>query len=147
VPYGEVISLWDVSDRHNPRRLEPPLNLSNTSAQSVVFAPNTPLLAVVGEDGRVQLWDITDPANPAPIDALAVAGGRPVTALAFSADGRLLAGTDSAGILTLWDSSRLIRFLDDPVARACAVAGRGLTPEEWQTYLPDDPYTDVCLQR
>ena len=41
-----------------------------------------------------------------------------------------LAGTTDgdAGLLTL----------------ACTLAGRDLTTQEWQTYLPDRPYQDVC---
>ena len=28
--------------------------------------------------------------------------------------------------------------------RACAVAGRNLTPQEWSRYLPEQSYTPVC---
>ena len=60
-------------------------------------------------------------------------------AVAFSADDRLLHFAGSSGSLLSWNL--------DPVswrAAACRLAGRQLTKQEWQTYLPNRPFTKTC---
>jgi hypothetical protein len=44
----------------------------------------------------------------------------------------------------LWDHSPLNDLRADPVAHACAIAGRGLTAEEWARYIPELPYRRSC---
>jgi hypothetical protein len=56
--------------------------------------------------------------------------------------GHTLATAFDDGTVLLWDV--------DPAAwlkRACAVAGRPLTPPEWQDLLPGRPYRPSCGTR
>jgi hypothetical protein len=59
-------------------------------------------------------------------------------------DGRastlVIAGAD--GSVRTWDLR-----VETWLAKACQMAGRGLTQEEWRTYLPDRAYRDPCRAR
>jgi WD40 repeat protein len=90
------------------------------------------MLAAGGD--QVFLWDLasgTVLGSPFP-------GVAPDTAY-FSPDGRhlyVLGGSGEAWIMDVdplsWD------------ARACRIAGRTLTEQEWSTVLPDRPYEPAC---
>ena len=61
---------------------------------------------------------------------------------AFSPDGKRLAVSGVESLAMLWDI--------DPAVwrrRACAIAGRNLTREEWRLYLPaGKPYRTTCSE-
>jgi WD40 repeat protein len=105
------------------------------------------LLAVGLENGQLKLWSVFDGRwigqdVQGPIMDLSDETPLPVPAIAsFSPDGRHLAGAGPKGALWRWE-------LDvDPAAwrdRACRIAGRNLTPEEWALDIPDQPYYRVC---
>ena len=57
----------------------------------------------------------------------------------FSPDGRELLMTAADGRGAIWDV--------DPMSwaqRACRLANRTLTPEEWEEFLPGRPYEPAC---
>jgi WD40 repeat protein len=101
---------------------------------SMSFSPDGSLLATAGSEGTATLWEVgsrkrigpplTGPPNP----GVAV----------FAPTGHTLATAFDDGVL-LWDV--------DPASwlkRACAVAGRPLTQQEWQEFLPGRPYQPSC---
>jgi WD40 repeat protein len=95
--------------------------------------------SAVGADaaGHVVLWDVPSRSTigdplPGPV------AGRSVAA-AFTPDGRGVVVVSDTGDGWIWDVD-----LSDWLARACAVAGRSFTPEEWQHFLPDRPYHATC---
>jgi WD40 repeat protein len=93
-------------------------------------------LATGGDDGTVRLWDIeTGQAVGAPLPGL------PNTTVApsFTPDGtHLLVGYET-GDAYMWD----IRP-ESLVRHACRVAGRRLTPAEWNEFLPGREYDPAC---
>jgi hypothetical protein len=95
--------------------------------------------SAIGADaaGHVVLWDVPSRSTigdplPGPV------AGRSVAA-AFTPDGRGVVVVSDTGDGWIWDVD-----LSDWLARACAVAGRSFTPEEWQHFLPDRPYHATC---
>jgi len=44
----------------------------------------------------------------------------------------------------LWDLAKLNDLRDRPLQQACALAGRGLTRDEWARYVAGLPYQNTC---
>lgn len=93
------------------------------------------VLASMGGDGTVIFWDMNQ--------------GRPIApplhtntesdAHTISPDGTRLYEGAFSSMVELWRLS--------PVAwedRACAIANRNLSPEEWERFLGDEPYRETC---
>jgi WD40 repeat protein len=96
-------------------------------------------LASASFDGTVILYDVAShqPIGE-PLDA-GYPGGVSVSPL--TPDGRTLAASYGDGHIVLWDV--------DPASwqrRACALAGRNLTRDEWRQYLGTRPYEKTCAQ-
>jgi WD40 repeat protein len=132
------VRVWRVADQ---RPAFPPLAGHAGPITGAAFNPAGSLLATTTLFGATRLWD---PATGLGYGDELVASARPASATssiafppflglrnAFSPDGKVLAvaGVETLGML--WDV--------DPAVwrrRACTIAGRNLTPEEWKLYLP-----------
>ncbi|WAZ26592.1 caspase family protein [Streptomyces cinnabarinus] len=147
---SQRVALYDVRDRSRPRRLA---ELPSTAApvRALAFSPTDALLAVGAQDGSIVLWDITQRTHPRQLTELnGIRSG--VTLLAFGPDGRHLAATEdgvdvAAGRTIVWDISRIAAVVTQPVQRACALAGRGLSRQEWPRYTDGLPYQNTCGSR
>jgi WD40 repeat protein len=102
------------------------------------FSPDGSVLVTSGSEGTTALWDLRSGKR---IGALL--HGPPSQGVAtFEPTGHTLAIAFNDGTVLLWDI--------DPTSwrmRACAVAGRRLTPQEWQDFLPGRPYQPSCGTR
>jgi WD40 repeat protein len=130
---GKVL-LWDT---HTGRQLGPPLAGHASAVGGAAFSPDGRVLATV--NGEAILWDV---ASRKQIGAALPARSPGPHALAFLPGGSQLAAASPSGSVLVWDV--------DPTAwraRACAVAGRTLTRQEWEEFLPGRAYQDVCPAR
>ena len=117
--------------------VRPPIPAHSGWALNVSWAPDGTLFASAGQDGRVILWDgrtgerlgTVLPLNP---------DGWGATAN-FLTDGHtVIIGTSDYDLFT-WDT-RVEKWIE----RACTIAGRNLTTDEWRDAFGDRPYHETC---
>jgi len=94
------------------------------------------MLATSSDNGPVSLWDAESQALiGSPLPGL----GETWSTTRFTPDG--------GGLFVAYDNGRAMRWEVDPAAwvrRACATAGGGLTPEQWEQIVPDQDYVSTC---
>jgi len=123
------LRLWDVLTG------EPIGPAFNGPTRSLDLSPDGRTLVATGADG-VTMWDVASRTflgrfpNPGPEDDLAAS---------FTPDGRRLFVVSETGEAWVWSVDQA-----SWPGRACRIAGRSLTPVEWQHYLPDRPYQATC---
>jgi hypothetical protein len=108
--------------------------VASGSVGQISFSPNSRLFAVSAVDQSATLWDLGSRkrvGNTFPIETSTI----PV--VLFEASGDLAVMYLASGAEWPTDLRSWRRF-------ACKVAGRDLTPVEWNEVLPDRPYQHVC---
>ena len=130
---GEIVTI-DVSTGDEQRR--------STGLGATVlwlnYSDDGELLVSGAADGGVSLWDAST------LDLLGTVypphRGEPVPAGAqFIGDTHDVAIASYDGRVYRWETD-----LDRAIDFACQMAGRNLTEEEWEEFLPAQPYQSVC---
>jgi DNA-binding SARP family transcriptional activator/WD40 repeat protein len=103
---------------------------------TATWRPDGAMYATSATDGVVRLWD--GPTGD-PLATVDLPGQHLGAVARFRTDGYTLGiGTLGASVLA-WDTRP-----EALIERACAIAGRALTPDEWGTAFGDRPYRPVC---
>jgi WD40 repeat protein len=101
----------------------------------VGFSPDNRMLAS-GSREAIILWDV---ATRQPLGTLITGRGNTLLSLAFSPDGKTLASGSVEGQVVLWAASP-----DEWLEKACAMANRNLSLEEWHNFYGSEPYRTTC---
>lgn len=132
--------LWDAATgKLVGENVEP----NRTSANNLAFSPDGSSIALVLHGGEVLL---VDTATQRLLGTHVFAGTEDFlhgpSTVAFSPDGRSLFIHKGDGAVLKWEADA-----KDWAARACSVAGRNLSRDEWKRYIGDTiPYHRTCPQ-
>ncbi|MGH2769530.1 MAG: WD40 repeat domain-containing protein, partial [Actinomycetota bacterium] len=102
---------------------------------SVAFSPDGRVLASGSSDGGIILWDVAQRSRLTTLTDHTDG----VASVAFSPDGRGLASGSSDNNVILWDVDAASWR-----RRLCSIVGRGLTRDEWATYVEGLSYRPAC---
>ncbi len=130
---GGAIALWDVDSW---RRRDPGFPALSTSITDLAISPDGRLLAAGLVDGAIVLLDAATGQQIGP-PLRGHDGG--VWSVAFSPDGRSLASGGQDEPVLLWDLD-LAAWRE----RACALAARNLTRDEWARYFAVGGRSKTC---
>jgi WD40 repeat protein len=133
----KTVSLWNVTDTTNPQRIGQPLHGPTNYVFALTFTPDHPLLIAVSTDATVWIWDLTTLNKPNPYATLHTTS--PAYAIALSPDHTTLATGTADKTTYLWTLNT-----DTLATKICTTAGDIITPNEWNQYIPDLPYTPPC---
>jgi WD40 repeat protein len=109
------------------------LELGPSGAFALEFTRDGRTLAVSGWESVASLWDVATGYGPT------LTAGSGQTMLDLSPDGRRLLMMASNGEGAVWDIDP-----ENWMRRACEIANRTLTREEWDEFLPGRPYEPAC---
>jgi WD40 repeat protein len=129
-----IVQLWAPS---TGRQLAGPLPVSAGPVSSIAFDPSGQrFVTAASQDGTIKLFATSTLQQEG---AALSAGQRGPTTASFTSDGSGLLALNEDGAGFVWPMA--------PGAwerRACLVAGRNLTQQEWARYLPGQGYKRVC---
>jgi WD40 repeat protein len=147
------VMLWDMR-RGAP--LGGPLTTAANPTGTLSFSRDGTILVLAGGDQAV-LWDV---AHRRPLGPPLTTRAGALAGVAFSPTGDLVATGGVDGTLLLWDISGRAavqtvgtggtldsRQLTALMQRACRLANRNLTRQEWQFYFGNTPYHPSCSGR
>jgi WD40 repeat protein/tRNA A-37 threonylcarbamoyl transferase component Bud32 len=126
-----VVRLWDARNGKLLRELEHGAG----GVQSLEFSPDGTVLAIGADTPFASLWDVVTGIQIGP----RLTAGSRATMLDLSPDGSRLLMTNGNGQGAVWDIDG-----ESWAQRACTLANRTLTREEWEEFLPDRPYEPAC---
>jgi WD40 repeat protein len=128
------VAVFSLSDPQDP-----PMKLIGHRGGAITglaFNPEADILASCDASGIAMLWDLN--RGELLVSELK-SGGISATGLAFSPDGSAFAIGSDDRVVTVWPFG-----IDAWRERACGIANRELTPQEWQFFVPDQPYRSIC---
>jgi DNA-binding SARP family transcriptional activator/WD40 repeat protein/energy-coupling factor transporter ATP-binding protein EcfA2 len=129
-----IVQLWNPA---TGAQVAGPLPVAAGPVSSITFdASGRRFVTTAGADGAVKIFRA---ATLQQEGAALQTGQRAASAAAFTLHGSSLLVVDAAGRGVTWPMS-----LAAWEQRACTVAGRKLTRQEWARYLPGQRYAPVC---
>jgi WD40 repeat protein len=133
--FDGFVRIWDWrAGEETPEQIGAPIDVSELDAAGVDWSPDGRYLATTGGE-TLRLYDVETRRQ--------IGSSVPISRwfpyVHFTPDGREVVAADSAG--RVWVLPATVADWTD---RACALANRNLTQEEWGDIVTDRPYEKVC---
>ncbi len=129
-----IIQVWQISSSRKVTHIELERLVSD-----VAFSPDSKFLAARTTDGTTRVWDLTSHQEEVARIKTSSSFNPLGSAVSFSPDGKYLITTDRGEEVRVWFWQP-----EYQVVEACSRLTRNLTPEEWEQYLPGEPYCKTC---
>jgi WD40 repeat protein len=126
------VRFWDIE---TCEPLSPRLSGHEEDIRTLAFNANGTLLASGGYDRAVILWDVEKKQR---VGQPLIGDANSVVTIVFE-DGDTLISNQRCCQVSRWETG-----IDHLRERACEMANRNLTWEEWQQYMGDRPYELTC---
>ncbi|MFE5394364.1 TIR domain-containing protein [Streptomyces sp. NPDC056568] len=110
----------------------------STAVEDLAVHPEGATAASSGADGSVRIWDVSDTENLRESAVLTVGAG--TDGMAFSPDGHTLA-VSTGGATYMWEAE------PSTIQQQLCAHSEPITPEQWDQYVPDRPYSPPCIER
>ncbi|MEU4408139.1 WD40 repeat domain-containing protein [Streptosporangium sp. NPDC023963] len=130
----KTVRIWDPV---TGKQVGVPLTGHTRWVSSVAFSPDGTRLASTGDDKTVRIWDV---ATHQQVGAPLTGHTDSVSSVAFALDGTRLASTGFDETVRIWD----VALPRDLLRAVCGIAGRSITAQQWQRYIPGEPYRQSC---
>jgi WD40 repeat protein len=139
-------SLWRITETGESREVSN-FPLDGVSDMSFSADGRYLLTVTITGEGHIILWDLADPAKPRRSWTLQAPTG-PQVGIDRAADSSVLAvlSESEESALRLWQIPLPAAVRRNPLAEACRIAQGGLTPEQWEAYVPAVKYRDTCTR-
>jgi WD40 repeat protein len=138
-----TVQLWDMA---TGQPLEPAWQGHSAAVASVAFSPDGKQVISGSRDNTVRLWDA---ATGQPLGPAWRGHSAAVASVAFSPDGKQVISGSEDNTVQLWDATTSQGNVDvsEWRRRACRIAGRNFTWDEWQRYMGNQPYKRTCSRQ
>jgi serine/threonine protein kinase/WD40 repeat protein len=123
-----TIIVWDIKTQSERCRIKP-----EGSSQHVAFTSDGTHL-VYESKKTAHVWDVNSGEE---IATFLIAPEHDINAIFFTPDDKFGAKISNGFLTTLWQPTDLLN-------EACSRLNRNLTLEEWNSYLPGEPYQKMC---
>ena len=131
--FAGAVDFWDTATG----RRETPLQTDSAFVLSVTYSPDGSEVMTTGPDGTLRLWNLASrKLVGAPLPG-STSGGWGT----YFPDGRHVVAVFGSGSGVVWDVDAA-----DWERKACAIANRQLTHQEWHDFLPERSYRSVCKE-
>jgi WD40 repeat protein len=128
---GRTVSFLESHDVNNSQGMS-----TRADVRALAFGPDPSLLVSGSNDHTVMLWDT---AAGRRIGSAFIGHTAAVVQVSLAGNANEIVSVDAMGQLRRWPLSN-----ESARARACEIAGRELTEEEWRQYIPDRTYQRLC---
>ena len=127
-----ILSFWDVMSH---KQVGTQIDVTSGGLTALSFNPDGKTLALGSSDGSLLVWDAITRQPLGPLSG----HKKEVEDLWFNPDGKSLLSGSQDGTFFLWDLA-----ITSWQARACRIAGRNFSLQEWQQFIGTRTYRKTC---